>query len=155
MRVIDMDEILLDDEKADRLLAELGEAFAAEITPERFEAAINAFWMARTDALIAEVEEHRDAGQRAGVRGGTEERQHLYRFDALTVSLTVDSTDRRVTGRIEGAALSARWLDAGGSSRPLELDDNGRFRVSPPGGPASVEIVLTDGRRVRTTWTLM
>ncbi len=150
-----VDELVLDDVAADLLLAELGEAFAAEITEDRLEAAISAFWVARTDALIAEVEEHRDAGQRAGVRGGTQERQHLFRFDALTVSLTVDSIDRRVTGRIEGAAASARWLDPGGSSRPLELDGNGRFRVSTPGGPASVEIVLTDGRRVRTTWTLI
>ena len=115
----------------------------------------NAFWVARTDALIAEVEEHLDAGLRASHRGGTTERQHLYRLDALTVSLTVDSIDRRVAGRIEGAGQSARWLDAGGSSRPLELDDNGCFRVTPQSGPASVEVVLVDGRRVRTAWTLL
>jgi hypothetical protein len=150
-----MDDVLLDADVADLLLAELGEALAAEISPERFDAALNAFWVARTDALIAEVEEYHDAGQRAGVRGGTDERQHLYRLDDLTVSLTVDSIDRKVSGRIGGASLSAHWLDAGGSSRPLELDDHGHFRVSPPTGPASVEVVLVDGRRVRTTWTLL
>ena len=108
---------------------------AGEITDEHLEAAVNAFWVARTDALIAEVEEHLDAGQRASHRGGTAERQHLYRLDALSVSLTVDSIDRRVAGRIEGDGLSARWLDAGGSSRPLELDDNGCFRVTPQQRP--------------------
>jgi hypothetical protein len=153
--VSDVDEVLLDDDAADLLLAELGEALAGEITDEHLEAAVNAFWIARTDALIAEVEEHLDAGQRASHRGGTAERQHLYRLDALSVSLTVDSIDRRVAGRIEGAGLSARWLDAGGSSRPLELDDNGCFRVTPQSGPAAVEVVLADGRRVRTTWTLL
>ena len=150
-----VDDVLLDDDAADLLLAELGEALAGEITDEHLEAAVNAFWVARTDALIAEVEEHLDAGQRASHRGGTAERQHLYRLDALSVSLTVDSIDRRVAGRIEGDGLSARWLDAGGSSRPLELDDNGCFRVTPHSGPASVEVVLVDGRRVRTAWTLL
>ncbi len=91
----DVDEVLLDDEAADLLLAELGEALAGEITDEHLEAAVNAFWIARTDALIAEVEEHLDAGQRASHRGGTAERQHLYRLDALSVSLTVDSIDRQ------------------------------------------------------------
>ena len=153
--VSDVDEVLLDDEAADLLLAELGEALAGEITAEHLEAAVNAFWVARTDALIAEVEEHLDAGLRASHRGGTAERQHLYRLDALSVSLTVDSIDRRVAGRIEGAGVSARWLDAGGSSRPLELDDNGYFRVTPQTGPAAVEVVLVDGRRVRTAWTLL
>ena len=114
----DVDEVLLDDEAADLLLAELGDALAGEITDEHLEAAVNAFWIARTDALIAEVEEHLDAGQRASHRGGTAERQHLYRLDALSVSLTVDSIDRRVAGRIEGAGLSARWLDAGGIVTP-------------------------------------
>lgn len=151
----DMDEDLLDDDAADRLLAELGEALASEITHEHLEAATNAYWVARTDALIAEVEEHLDAGQRASVRGRTEEREHLFRLEALSVSLTVDSVDRRVAGRIDGTWLSARWLDAGGSSRPLQLDDRGRFRVTPQSGPAAVEISLTDGRRVRTTWTLL
>ena len=132
MRVSDVDEVLLDDEAADLLLAELGDALAGEIT-----------------------DEHLDAGQRASHRGGTAERQHLYRLDALSVSLTVDSIDRRVAGRIEGTGLSARWLDAGGTSRPLELDDNGCFRVTPQSGPASVEVTLVDGRRVRTTWTLL
>ncbi|HWM20191.1 MAG TPA: hypothetical protein VNO51_10930 [Ilumatobacteraceae bacterium] len=150
-----VDEVLLDDEAADLLLAELGDALAGEITVEHLEAAVNAYWIARTDALIAEVEEHLDAGQRASHRGATAERQHLYRLDALSVSLTVDSIDRRVAGRIEGAGLSARWLDAGGSSRPLELDENGCFRVTPQSGPASVEVVLVDGRRVRTAWTLL
>lgn len=151
----DVDEVLLDEGAADLLLAELGEALAGEITAEHREAAVNAFWIARTDALIAEVEEHLDAGQRASHRGATAERQHLYRLDTLSVSLTVDSIDRRVAGRIEGDGLSARWLDAGGSSRPLDLDDNGCFRVTPQGGPASVEVVLVDGRRVRTAWTLL
>jgi hypothetical protein len=153
--VSDVDEVLLDEDAADLLLAELGEALAGEITDEHLEAAVNAFWVARTDALIAEVEEHLDAGQRASHRGGTAERQHLYRLDALSVSLTVDSIDRKVAGRIEGAGVSARWLDSGGSSRPLELDENGCFRVTPQSGPASVEVVLVDGRRVRTTWTLL
>ena len=149
-------EFLLDDGAADLLLAELGEALGAEITDERLDAATNAFWIARTDALIAEVEEYRDAGQRAGVRGGTSERQHLYRLDDLSVTLTVDSIDRRVTGRIEGAASQgARWLDAAGSSRPLDVDETGSFRVTPHGGPASVEVVLDDGRCVRTSWTLL
>ena len=151
----DVNEVLLDDDAADLLLAELGEALAGEITDDHLEAAVNAFWIARTDALIAEVEEHLDAGQRASHRGGTAERQHVYRLDALSVSLTVDSIDRRVAGRIEGAGLSARWLDAGGTSRPLQLDDNGCFRVTPKSGPASVEVVLVDGRRVRTAWTLL
>ncbi|MCU1500708.1 MAG: hypothetical protein JWM12_62 [Ilumatobacteraceae bacterium] len=151
----DADDLLLDDDAADLLLAELGEALAEEITDERLAGAVNAFWVARTDALIAEVEEHLDAGQRAGVRGGTNERQHLYRLDAFSVSLTVDSIDRRVTGRIDGASSSARWLDANGASRPLKLDEDGGFRVSPQSGPASVEVVLADGRRVRTTWTLL
>jgi hypothetical protein len=153
--VSDVHEVLLDERAADLLLAELGDALAGEITAEHLEAAVNAFWIARTDALIAEVEEHLDAGQRASHRGATAERQHLYRLDTLSVSLTVDSIDRRVAGRIEGDGLSARWLDAGGSSRPLELDDDGCFRVTPQGGPASVEVVLVDGRRVRTTWTLL
>ena len=150
----DVDELLLDDDAADLLLAELGEALAGEITEAHLEAAVNAFWVARTDALIAEVEEHLDAGQRASVRGGTVERQHLYRLDALSVSLTVDSVDQRVAGRIEGEWQSARWLDAGGASRPLELDEQGRFRVTPQRGPASIEVALVDGRRARTTWTL-
>jgi len=150
-----MDEILLDDHAADLLLAELGEALAAEIAGDHVRAAIDAFWVARTDALIVEVEEHLDAGQRAGVRGGTREREHVYRLDEFSVSLTVDSLERRVAGRINGASLSARWLDADGSSRPLELDNVGRFRVSPRAGPASVEVVLVDGRRMRTTWTLL
>lgn len=150
-----MDEILLDGDAADLLLAELGEALAAEITGDHVRAAIDAFWVARTDALIVEVEEHLDAGQRAGVRGGTHEREHVYRLDEFSVSLTVDSLERRVAGRIHGASLSAHWLDADGSSRPLELDDAGGFRVSPHTGPASVEVVLVDGRRMRTAWTLL
>jgi hypothetical protein len=153
--VSDVHEVLLDERAADLLLAELGDALAGEITAEHLEAAVNAFWIARTDALIAEVEEHLDAEQRASHRGATAERQHLYRLDTLSVSLTVDSIDRRVAGRIEGDGLSARWLDAGGASRPLELDDNGCFRVTPQSGPASVEVVLVDGRRVRTAWTLL
>ena len=153
--VSDTYEFLLDDDAADLLLAELGEALGAEITDERLDAATNAFWIARTDALIAEVEEYRDAGQRAGVRGGTSERQHLYRLDDLSVTLTVDSIDRRVTGRIEGFARQARWLDAAGSSRPLDVDETGSFRVTPNGGPASVEVMLGDGRCVRTSWTLL
>ncbi|MEO5901576.1 MAG: hypothetical protein ABIR68_15825 [Ilumatobacteraceae bacterium] len=151
----DTDDILLDDEAADLLLGELGEALAAEITSDHVRAALDAFWVARTDALIVEVEEHLDAEQRAVVRGGTRERQHVYRLDEFSVSLTVDSVERRVAGRIEGGSLSARWLDATGSSHPLELDDAGRFQVSPRGGPASIEVVLVDGRRVRTTWTLL
>ncbi|MEP7113057.1 MAG: hypothetical protein ABI862_07315 [Ilumatobacteraceae bacterium] len=152
----DTGEVILDDDAADRLLAELGEALLAEITNERLEAAVDAFWIARTDALIAELEEFRDAGQRAGVRGGSSERQHLYRLDALSVTLTVDSIDRRVTGRIEGAlSQGVRWLDAAGSSRPLDVDETGSFRVTPHGGPASVEVVLDDGRCVRTSWTLL
>ena len=150
-----MDEILLDDDASDLLLSELGEALAAEISSDHVQAAIDAFWVARTDALIVEVEEHLDAGQRAGVRGETREREHVYRLDEFSVSLIVDSVERRVSGRIEGACLSAHWLDADGSSRLLELDDVGRFRVSPHTGPASVEVVLVDGRRMRTTWTLL
>lgn len=151
----DNDEVLLDDAAADLLLAELGSALGGEVTDSCLAAAIDAFWIARTDALIAEVEDHLDAGQRASVRGGTTERQHVYRHGSLSVSLTVDSIDRRVTGRIVGASTGARWLDAAGSSRPLELDANGRFRVSPSPGPASVEVALADGRRVRTAWTLL
>jgi hypothetical protein len=151
----DVDELLLDDDAADLLLAELGEALAGEITDAHLDAAVNAFWVARTDALIAEVEEHLEAGQRASVRGATDERQHLYRLDGLSVSLTVDSVDRKVAGRIEGEWRSARWLDAAGASRPIELDENGRFRVTPQGGPVSVEVSLLDGRQARTTWTLL
>jgi hypothetical protein len=150
-----VDDDLLDDEYADRLLAELGDALASEITDDHRDAATSAFWVARTDALIAEVHEHLDAGERAGVRGHADERQHVYRSDDLSVSLTVDSVDRRVAGRIDGAAHSARLLDAGGSSRDLELDALGRFTVAPPSGPVAVEVTLTDGRRVRTTWTLL
>jgi hypothetical protein len=153
--VSDVDELLLDDEAADLLLAELGDALACEITDAHLVAAVNAFWVARTDALIAEVEEHLEAGQRASFRGATDERQHLYRLDSLSVSLTVDSVARRVAGQIEGEWLSARWLDANGTSRPLELDEHGRFRVTPQSGPASVEVALGDGRRARTTWTLL
>lgn len=149
------DEDLLDDDAADRLLVELGDALAAEITDEHLDAAINAFWVARTDALVAELEEHLDAGQRASVRGGADARQHIYRVDALSVSLTVDAVEHRVDGRIEGDCSSARWLDARGSSRLLELDDSGRFRVTPQQGPAAVEVALTDGRIVRTRWTLL
>lgn len=151
----DMDEMLLDDESADLLLDELGEALAAEITSDHVRAAIDAFWVARTEALILEVEEHLDAGQRAGVRGATREREHVYRLGELSVSLTVDPVERRVTGRIEGATRAARWLDADGSAQPLELDAAGRFRVAPHRGPASVEVVLVDGRRMRTSWTLI
>jgi len=151
----DADELLLDDDAADLLLAELGEALRGEISAAHLEAAVNAFWVARTDALIAEVEEHLDAGQRASVRGATDERQHLYRLDGLTVSLTVDSVDQRVAGRIEGEWQSARWLDAAGTSHLLELDGHGRFRVAPQSGPASVEVALVDGRRARTAWTLL
>jgi hypothetical protein len=152
----DRDDALLDDDTADVLLAELGRALADEITDAHHEAAISAFWIARTDALIAEVEEHLDAGQRAGVRGDVREREHVYRLDDLSVSLVVDSVDRRVMGRIVGPNVGARWLDSSGASRPIELDVSGRFRMSsPPRGPASVEVALEDGRRVRTAWTLL
>jgi hypothetical protein len=151
----DMDDAPLDDAAADGLLGELGEAFAAEITDERLDAAIAAFWMARTDLLIAELEAHLDAGHRGVAHPDVAEREHLYRLGNLTVTLTVDPIDRKVSGRIEGAILNARWLDASGSSRPIELDDDNEFRISPHVGPASIEIELVDGRRARTTWTLL
>jgi uncharacterized protein YfaP (DUF2135 family) len=151
----DVDDILLDDAAADGLLAELADALASEISATHIAAATDAFWIARTDALIAEVEEHLDASQRASVRGRATERQHVYRLEAMSVSLTVDAIERRVVGRIEGATDVARWLDAAGTSRPLAVDADGRFRVSPTPGPASVEVVLPDGRRVRTAWTLL
>jgi hypothetical protein len=150
-----VDEDLIDDDAADRLLAELTDVFAAEITDDYLDAAVNAFWVARTDALVAELDEHLDAGQRASVRGNTDARQHLFRLDALSVSLTVDAIDRRVEGRISQDCSSARWLDASGSSRPLDLDDRRRFAVTPEHGPAAVEIALADGRLVRTRWTLL
>ena len=150
-----LDDDLIDDEAADRLLVELGDALAAEITDASIEGAINAFWVARTDALVAELDEHLDADQRASVRGRSDPRQHVYRFDALAVSLTVDDVDRRVEGRIQGDCATAHWLDARGEARPLELDDGGRFRVNLQPGPAAVEVALRDGRRVRTRWTLL
>jgi hypothetical protein len=150
----DKDDVLLDDRTADTLLVELGEAFAAEMTDERPRTGVNAFWMARTDELIVEVGAHLDTGHRAGARPDSAEREHLHRLGALTITLTVDPIERNVTGRIDGAILNARWLDASGSSRPLELDETRRFRISPPVGPAAIEVALVDGRRARTTWTL-
>jgi hypothetical protein len=149
------DEDLLDDETAGRLLAELGDALASEITGDHVEAAINAFWVARTGALVAELEEHLDAQQRASVRGPDVARQHVYRLDALSVSLTVDAIDRKVDGRIVGDWAGARWLDSRGSSCDLDLDDAGRFRVALRDGPAAVEVAMADGRTVRTRWTLL
>ena len=158
----DVDEVLLDDDAADLLLAELGDALAGEITDAHLEAAVNAFWVARTDALIAEVEEHLDAGQRASLRGVTAERQHLYRLDALSVSLTVDSVDRRVAGRIEGdwperamarrgrivasaRARRQRLLPSDPAERPGISRGRARRRASCPHG---MDVALT-GRSAR------
>lgn len=151
----DLDDLLLSEHDALALLDDLAGAFDDEIGPAHLDAAVNAFWMARTDALVAEIEEHLDSGQRASVRSVTLEREHRFRHDDLTVALTVDSVDRRVDGVVDGRWTSARWLDADGGERTLSLDGSGRFRVTHRGGPAAVEVVLVDGRRVRTRWTLL
>lgn len=151
----DLDHLVLTEADALALLDDLADAFDDEIGPPHLDTAVNAFWMARTDALVAEIEEHLDSGQRASVRSATLEREHRFRHDDLTVALTVDTVDRRVDGVIDGTWASARWLDADGSARPLDLDPSGRFRVPHRGGPAAVEVALADGRRVRTRWTLL
>lgn len=150
-----LDDDLIDDDAAARLLVELGDALAAEITNEHVDAATSAFWIARTDALVAELDEMLEEGQLSSVRGAGDTRQHVYRLDSLAVSLTVDAVDHRVDGKIEGPYSSAQWLDQRGASRPLDLDERGRFRVSHSAGPAAVEVAMTDGRVVRTRWTLL
>lgn len=149
------DGLVLGEHDAVGLLADLSDALAEEIPPAHLDRAVDAFWMARTDALVAEIEEHLESGQRASVRSATLERELRFRHDDLAISLTVDTVDRRVDGQVEGPWSGAAWLDAAGGSRPLELDEAGRFRVTHRGGPASVEVVLGDGRRVRTRWTLL
>lgn len=149
------DDLVLGEHEALALLDDLADAFADEIPPAHLDRAVDAFWMARTDALVAEIEEHLESGQRAAVRSSTLEHELRFRHDDLMVALTVDTVDRRVDGQVDGRWTSARWLDANGTSRVLELDDSGRFRVSHRGGPASVEVLLADGRRIRTRWTLI
>jgi uncharacterized protein YfaP (DUF2135 family) len=149
------DADLLSEEDADLLLAELGDALAHEIDDGVVDAAVNAFWVARTDALIAELDEHLGEAQLAGTRGDTATRQHVFRFEAMSVELNVDPVDRRIDGRISAELSSARMLDASGRARALELDHDGRFRAPFAQGPAAVEVALADGRTVRTRWTIL
>lgn len=151
----DHDDLLLGEHEALALLDDLAGAFAEEIPEAHLDRAVDAFWMARTDALVAEIEEHLESGRRASVRSATLERELRFRHEDLAVALTVDTIDRRVDGQIDGGWVSASWLDPDGRVRPLEVDGSGRFRVGHRGGPASVEVVLADGRRVRTRWTLL
>jgi hypothetical protein len=146
---------LLSDEVADRLLAELGDALADEIDDAVLDAAVTALWVARTDALIAELDEHLGESQLAGTRGDTATRQHVFRFGSMSVELSVDPVDQRIDGWISGDLSAARMLDARGDARVLDLDDDGRFRAPFEHGPAAVEIALADGRTVRTRWTIL
>jgi uncharacterized protein YfaP (DUF2135 family) len=146
---------LLSKDAADRLLAELGDALAAEMDDALTEAAVSAFWVARTDALIAELDEHLGESQLAGTRGDTATRQHVFRFGTMSVELSVDPVDQQIDGCISGDLSAARMLDARGAARALDIDDDGRFRVPFERGPAAVEVALTDGRMVRTRWTIL
>ena len=146
---------LLDDAAAARLLIDLGDALASEIRTEHIEAAMTAFWVGRTDALIAELEQHLDAEERAGVRGGRPTQQRTYRHDDVSVSLTIDDADQRVDGRLDGRWSSARWLDGSGSAHALDIDTAGRFRFPLRRGPVAIEVALHDGRTLRTSWTLL
>ena len=146
---------LLSDEDADLLLAELGDALAGEIDDGVVDAAVNAFWVARTDALIAELDEHLGEAQLAGTRGDTATRQHVFRFGTMSIELSIDPVDRRIEGRISADLSTARMLDGRGTARVLDLDDDGRFRAPFEQGPAAVEVALTDGRTVRTRWTIL
>jgi uncharacterized protein YfaP (DUF2135 family) len=146
---------LLNDEDADRLLAELGDALAHEIGDGVIDAAVNAFWIARTDALIAELDEHLGEAQLAGTRGDTATRQHVFRLGTMSVELSIDPVDQWIDGRISADITAARMLDARGVARTLELDGDGRFRAPFAHGPAAVEVALRDGRTVRTRWTIL
>ena len=155
MNIGEPDGDLLSDEVADRLLAALGDALSSEIDDRVIDDAMNAFWVARTDTLVAELDEHLNDAQLAGTRGGTATRHHVFRYEALSVELSIDPVDHRVEGRIAGDPLAARMIDARGAVRELDLDDTGRFEAPLERGPAAVEVSLTDGRTVRTRWTLL
>ena len=146
---------LLSDDAAERLLVELGDALALEMDDSLLDAALTAFWVAHTDALIAELDEHLGESQLAGTRGDTETRQHVFRFGTMSVELTVDPVDERIDGWISGDLSAARMLDARGDARVLDVDDDGRFRAPLEHGPAAVEVALADGRTVRTRWTIL
>lgn len=138
------------------LLAELGAALAAEIEPGHVDSAINAFWTARTDALVAELVEELTASAMAGARGGDGTRQLSFRAGTATIRLTVDTVGRRVHGEVAAEDLrGASWLDRDGRALPLALDGRGRFDVVAPRSPSCVEMELGGGHRIRTPWTLI
>ena len=150
----DFDE--LDDAEADALLVELGAALASELGASSADRACDAFWLARTDALVAELDAELTDADLVGVRGGVRAR-HL-QFSAgpsVSVSLTIDPIDRRVAGEVSPPATSARWFDRDGGTRSIPLDERGRFGLVASRGPACLEVHLPDGQVIRTPWTLL
>ncbi|MEY2435298.1 MAG: hypothetical protein QOF97_134 [Acidimicrobiaceae bacterium] len=152
----DADGVEIDEEEADRLVREVGEALAAELQPSSIDRACDAFWLARTDALVAEMEEELSDVALVGVRGTVQARRLQFSLgSSVSVALTVDPIDRRVAGEVSPPATTARWLDRHGGSRAVALDERGRFDLVASRGPACLEVRLPDGRVVRTAWTLL
>jgi hypothetical protein len=144
----------LDDEDSARLLAELGAALSAEISGIDVERAIDAFWMVRTDALVAELREELRDTDLVGVRGQGRTRHLTFSGESVAISLDVDPIDRRVAGEVSPEVVAARWVGRDGAATALSVDPHGRFDIVVDRGPACVEVHLADGQVVRSAWTL-
>jgi hypothetical protein len=155
MNDFDDDIDLIDEQQAARLLDELADALSSEISSTDVDRAVDAYWMARTDALVAELEQELDDTEMAGVRGSGRSRRLSFSGPMVAISLDVDPVDRRVAGEVSPPTSTVRWLGRDGSSRALPLDERGRFDVVADHGPACVEVCLANGQVVRSAWTLI
>lgn len=155
MTAFDDDTEFIDEEEAAQLLDELGNALSSEVSAVDVDRAIDAYWMARTDALVAELEEELSDIQLAGVRGSGRSRRLSFSSPTVAISLDVDPIDRHVAGEISPPVTRARWLGRDGESRALHVDARGRFELVADRGPACVEVRLANGHVVRSAWTLI
>jgi hypothetical protein len=120
------------------------------------EAAFAAGGWTRLDHELAElVADSADRLATAGVRAGpTDLRQLTYSMEDLTIECELGAG--ALLGQVVPAAgLRLELVEPDGESRPLEMDEAGRFLLQPPpAGPVGIRCIRPGRQAVLTPWLL-
>jgi len=146
----------------DTLLARLGQiADQLDPVPElTYRLAYASFQLRSLDSEIAELVEDSalDADQLAGVRGHDDVRLLYYQASEVGIELEVTSHAGRhaVLGQVVGGADWEVRAETAAWTRPVSVDDLGRFRLADlPAGPFRVRVESPDRPAVTTNWVTL
>jgi hypothetical protein len=136
-----------------------GIAAAADPPPAlATELARAAFGTRGLDHELAELVADSHEVAAAGVRGDGDVRLLSFAAPALSIEMQVSATGaaRTVLGQVVGATATAVSVQGAHGRTPVPVDEFGRFRAERlTAGPARVQVTLSDGTTVTTSWTTL